>query len=104
MGHERFCGIKQAVSDFELNDFQERKLRQRFIDGIYTEDKNGAYMLSDYGLPKLESILLKIMSEKTPEQKLCLIDQFLNVVHQRSDLAAFFIEGGSNTLTKLSSK
>ena len=103
MGHMQCCGIKEAVEDFELNKYQARKLRQRFVEGTYTEDKNGAYMLSDYGLPKLEKLLLQIMQQDSAEQKLLLIDQFLNVVYCRSDLAALFIEGGSKTLTKLSS-
>ncbi len=103
MGHMQHCGIKEAVEDFELNKYQARKLRQRFIEGTYAEDKNGAYMLSDYGLPKLEKLLLQIMQQDSAEKKLLLIDQFLNVVHCRSDLAALFIEGGSKTLTKLSS-
>jgi hypothetical protein len=32
-----------------------------------------------------------------------LVDRMLNVVHQRGDLAALFIEGGSASLSELSS-
>lgn len=59
--------------------------------------------ISDYGLRKLWSIVEKLMSAKSPEEKLLLIDQMLNVIHQRGDLAALFIEGGSASLSQLSS-
>jgi len=36
------------------------------------------------------------------EQKIPIIDKMLNVVHQRSDIAAWFVEGGSQALSQLS--
>jgi len=57
--------------------------------------------VSDYGLPKLWKIAEKIYQTKKYEEKLLLLDQFLNVIHERGDLAALFIEGGSQSLTKL---
>jgi len=58
--------------------------------------------ISDYGLKKLWAIAEKLMREKSYEKKLLLVDQMLNVVHQRGDLAALFIEGGSSSLSQLS--
>ena len=44
----------------------------------------------------------QLRKAKTPEEKIVIIDQILNVAHQRSDLASWFIEGGSYSLSKLS--
>lgn len=71
--------------------------------GDYATDPNGAWRLSDYGLDKLHGLIQQIVSAKTPEQKLMLVDMALNVVHQRSDLAAMFVEGGTSTLNKVDS-
>ena len=46
---------------------------------------------------------LKLLRAKGPEEKLLLIDRMLNVVHQRSDIAEWFVEGGSRALAQLSS-
>ena len=71
--------------------------------GDFIVDENGTWRLSDYGLPKLEKILFQLMSATGEVEKLLLVDQMLNVVHARSDLAGMFVEGGQNTLNKLAS-
>jgi hypothetical protein len=43
------------------------------------------------------------MSATGDVEKLLLVDQMLNVVHARSDLAGMFVEGGQKTLNKLAS-
>jgi len=58
--------------------------------------------ISDYGLPQLWKIAENLPNSKSAEDKLLLIDQMLNVVHQRGDLASLFIEGGSSSLSQLS--
>jgi hypothetical protein len=65
----------------------------------YFTDLNGSWLLSDYGLPKLEEIYPLIFNAKTDEEKLYACDKALNVIHQRNDLAAMFVEGGSKTLS-----
>ena len=67
----------------------------------YFTDNNGAWMLSDYGLPKLEHLYGDIFSAENGEARLHAIDKALNVMHMRSDLAAMFVEGGSSTLRKI---
>ena len=42
--------------------------------------------------------------ENDYEKKLLLIDSILNIVHQRSDLATWFVQGGRESLTQLSGK
>jgi hypothetical protein len=67
----------------------------------YFTDERGNWTLSDYGLPKLEALYAKIYGAESAEEKLRAIDQALHVVHQRSDLAALFVEGGSETLREI---
>ena len=57
--------------------------------------------VSDYGMEPLQKIYDQIFNANTPEEKLYACDKALNVVHQRSDLAAMFVEGGTSTLTKI---
>jgi len=83
------CGIEtlpEDSSDFYFN---------------FLETKYGT-PISDYGLNKLWDIAFQIAKAKDAKDKLLLIDQMLNVVHQRGDLAALFIEGGSSSLSNLS--
>ena len=64
----------------------------------YFTAKDGSWLLSDYGLDPLKRIYGLIFNAKTPEEKLYACDKALNVVHQRGDLAAMFVEGGIVTL------
>lgn len=63
--------------------------------------KQGQYNISDYGLDKLEALLIELMVTTSYEEKLVYIDRMLNVIHMRSDLASYFIEGGRYTLNEL---
>jgi hypothetical protein len=50
----------------------------------------------------LMTLVGELRRETKPEDKLVTIDKMLNVVHPRSDMASWFIEGGSSSLSKLS--
>lgn len=65
----------------------------------YVED-----YISDYGLEPLKKQYIAIFNAKSPEEQLYAIDKALNVIHQRNDLAAMFIEGGTRTLLKIASQ
>jgi len=74
------------------------------IDGFVSwaiDTEDGHWRISDYGLPKLMTIMGKLHTAATPGRKIMYIDAVLNVVHQRSDLAGLFIEGGIATLVEL---
>jgi hypothetical protein len=75
----------------------------RFFD-YYMNDPEGRMggFISDYGLKPLEELLVQLLKATSPEEKLLLIDRMLNVVHQRSDIADWFVEGGSHALAQLS--
>ena len=84
------CGLTEE--DFEdFDDFDN-----------YISDSNGALRISDYALTKLEQKALELDSLDSYEEKLFKIEQILQTIHQRSDIASWFIEGGTPALSKLS--
>lgn len=87
----------------ELEDDYEYTFTDEQWDKLLNtlEDKDGRWYLSDYGLKPLQALALKLYNAENAEQKIHIIDRMLNVVHQRSDLAAMFVQGGSATLRKI---
>lgn len=65
------------------------------------EDDCGSYLCSDYAWRYLKPLYRDLFSADTAEQQLHVVDKILNVVHQRSDLAAVFVEGGVSTLKEI---
>lgn len=103
-----------AQQFFDYN-FEEDITREKFYELFYEDMKNkffNNYMddpegkmggfISDYGLEPLEKLLVQLLRATNPEEKLLIIDRMLNVVHQRSDIADWFVEGGSHALGQLS--
>lgn len=80
----------------------EKKVIENWNNKYFEEPNSGQLRLSDYGLKPLWKYAEQLLNAKDPIQKIRYIDQMLNVVHQRSDLAAMFVEGGSNALSQLS--
>jgi predicted nucleotidyltransferase/8-oxo-dGTP pyrophosphatase MutT (NUDIX family) len=89
--------MREAIKDHG-HEFTDKQW-ERLVDGMETKD--GRWYVSDYGLPKLERLLFQLAAAETAEAQLLVVDQMLNVVHQRGDLAAMFVEGGSKTLTDI---
>ena len=77
-------------------------MQSRFFDYYLTDPKSGHLYISDYGLPAIEQLTAQLYGENSPEMKVQIIDKILNVVHQRSDLASWFVQGGSSSLSDLS--
>lgn len=75
------------------------ELDEKFGDHIL--DESGHWRISDYGLGPLESLVYEYLAADTPERKLVVLDDMLNIVHQRSDIAAWFVQGGTKSLIKL---
>jgi hypothetical protein len=99
MGHTPIDPV-EALDAYGLK--MSNALSDKLTDYLTTE--KGNWRISDYGLEKLQKIAVDIIASKTPEEKLLLIDRVLNVVHQREDLAAWFVEGGRNSLDELAGK
>jgi hypothetical protein len=100
--------IEEHTSDnVDVKDLRSKliyELSNRFFD-YYMNDEEGEKggFISDYGLEPLMTLLSQLRKETRPEDKLVTIDKMLNVVHQRSDIAKWFVEGGSRALAQLSS-
>jgi hypothetical protein len=89
------AGFEEYV-DLDEDEEQSEKFYYDYMSG----DDSG--YVSDYGLPKLQKLYPELYNEQDPEKLLYIIDKVLNVVHQRSDLATIFIEGGTSTLLQIS--
>jgi len=75
------------------------KFYDKLTDYIWT---GNSHRLSDYGLDPLVELASKLIDTTKAEEQLMIIDRILNVVHFRSDLASWFVEGGREALDELS--
>ncbi len=100
MGHTAY-DVRPELADNGI-EFTDEEWEEWMSN--YFTNKEGSWMLSDYGLPKLEAIYEQIFDAETPENKLYAVDKALNVVHQRNDLSAMFVEGGQATLNAVSNQ
>ena len=85
-------------SDYDLKETPDKDF------GDWILDDAGRWRISDYGTGKLINLCFQIDDAKSAEDALLLLDQMLNVVHQRSDLAAMFVSGGTDLLDHLFSQ
>lgn len=83
----------------EATDAEIEQLDEGFGDHIL--DDTGQWRISDYGIGKLMDAAARLNDAASPEEQLPLLDMMLNVVHQRSDMAANFVEGGQLPLDRL---
>ena len=95
MGHTQ----NDPTEEFQNNGITDDEQKEKFLD--YLSDENGQFRISDFGLPHLEKLAKQLYLAKTPEQQLLITDKMLNIVHQRSDLASWYVEGGFQSLNEL---
>jgi hypothetical protein len=103
MGHSQYFpeeALEDAGRGYTREEFDEKMNDSN--DVYFTDPKSGQWRLSDYGLKPLWDIAQKLARESDDIKKIMYIDQMLNVVHQRSDLASWFVQGGSAALSQLS--
>jgi hypothetical protein len=86
----------------EVRNILKDRLEERFLDYYIEDPKSGHARISDYGLKPLLTNLFDLHRESDYNKKLTIIDKILNIVHQRSDIAAWFVEGGTSSLNQLS--
>ena len=114
-GHQRKtpqqpCTVLPFVSEFIEDNYNpdnmdiedlEGMLYDKVLEKFYDNYIAKGY-ITDYGLKPLRALATELYAENNPMKKLVLIDKILNVVHQTSDLAEWFIQGGSASLNDLS--
>jgi len=107
--------VHPFAQNFFNDNYEEDMTREKFYELLFEEmtgrffdyymndpeGKMGGF-ISDYGLRPLEELLVQLLRANGAEEKLPIIDRMLNVVHQRSDIASWFVEGGSHALAQLS--
>jgi hypothetical protein len=92
-----------SVNREDIRNMLYDEMKSRFFD-YYMDDpehKMGGF-ISDYGLKPLETLLGQLIRSNKAETDIPIIDKMLNVIHQRSDIANWFVEGGSDALAQLS--
>jgi GNAT superfamily N-acetyltransferase len=96
-GHDSQDPVKYA------EEILDEELPEGYFDNdnAFFEDESGSWLISDYALKPLSQYELQLRQAKTSEQKLQIIDRILNIIHQRSDLAGWFVQGGRATLNRL---
>ena len=106
--------ILKLYANTELSGHSSANPDYDFEEYGYTEqDKEEFYnyitKITDYGFSDfngrrlgLTTLLSQLRKAHTPEERVPIIDQILNVVHWTSDLASYFVEGGSSALNQLS--
>ena len=91
-------GHSEAYPDEALAEhFATGEESEAFVDWAI-ETEAGGWRISDYGLDRLFRLAAAASEEADPKRILVICDLMLNVTHQRSDLASWFVEGGSATL------
>ena len=87
-GYEEYIPEENSEKEEQFCDFMEWQ---------------GKCPISDYGLPQLHKILQEIPANcNNPRLLFTILVRLLDVIHQRNDLAAWLIQGGSTTLLELS--
>ncbi len=107
--------IHPFVQAFFNDNYDEDLGKEKFREMLYEEMKELFYeyymddpehkmggFISDYGLRPLQTLNNQLMRSTKPENDVPIIDKMLNVLHQRSDIANWFVEGGSHALAHLS--
>ena len=96
--------MESVLEDYFEEDEGSAKaaeLQDAFCDWL-VDLPDGGWRISDYGTPKMFEPFALAIDAKSAEDRLVYLDMILNIVHQRSDLAAWFVEGGSYTLSGIS--
>ncbi len=99
-------GVNTAISGHAtytyqevLDDHFESEEIEQFVDwAIQCET---GWRLTDIGIARLFPLCAAAAEATDPADILVLCDLIMNVAHQRSDLASWFVAGGSQTLSEL---
>ena len=90
-------GVELSDDYGECADWLEEK---GLYDWMQMPDGSDAW--SDFGIEPLWEIIEEYDESLPPEKVLVLINRALDVAHCRGDLSSIFIQGGRNTLSKIS--
>lgn len=91
------------VSDWtEAMEYIEKNGYDQVLDNILPRFSNGQDLISDYGLKPLGEIVVELLQTNDHNKIIVLINKALDISHQRSDLSELFIDGGYESLNRIS--
>jgi hypothetical protein len=104
------CEVNPHVRNFIEDNYNPDNMDVEDLEGMLLDNLKERFYwdylskgyITDYGLDALRTLATQLYGENNPKEKLVTIDKILNVVHQTSDLAAWFIQGGASALSDLS--
>lgn len=98
----------QRIADQIVENARKVTANTILIESDMNQEINTDFFNDDEGIPRagdaaesLGDMADRLEAAKTAEQQLQIIDRILSMIHHRSDLAGWFIEGGRETLDKL---
>ena len=96
-GHEQDDPVKYA------NSITEETYPENYFEILenFFNDEKGMWRISDFAIKPLQKLAYQLVATANPEEQLQLVDKVLNIVHQRSDLSSWFVQGGFQTLNQL---
>lgn len=102
-----FISVNTEISGHKEVDGRE-KLKERFdsedeIDAFidWAIETETGWRISDYAMEDMIDLAALATETESADALLVVVDRMLNLAHQRSDLASWFVEGGTRTLTAL---
>lgn len=98
------CGHLEYEPELYLEEQGYGWIDERWLSNFYDhiiDPVEKSYRISDMGFPRLTEYLSEMISTPDLLTKLYWADRILSVAHYRSDLAAWFIQGGSATLDEI---
>lgn len=100
MGHTSFDPVGM------LKDQMDEDVANDTFDGFedYVIDDYGQWRISDYAMQPLMEDAYRILAAENPTDRILAVDRAINRIHQRGDIAKFFVEGGARTLNQLAGK
>ncbi|MCK9434995.1 MAG: hypothetical protein M0R32_09305 [Candidatus Cloacimonetes bacterium] len=101
MGHTPYSPVDM------MNDQVDEEVTEADFEGFenYIIDKNsGQWRISDYAMEPLMEDAYRIIAAQNTTDRIIAVDRAINRIHQRSDIAKFFVEGGTSTLNQLAGK
>lgn len=85
-----------GIDWFDEEDPKDKELMDKFVWDYIPSDA-----FSDYAFSHLEPLWMDLAEAKTAENQLLVVDKVFNVMHQRGDISAYFVQGGMSTLNSL---
>lgn len=101
--YNKWNSYKEELGLDEDDDYEamtEFLDNMNFFEWFQLPDESSPW--SDFGIKPLEKIISEYNESLSPEKVLVLLNKALDVVHCRGDLSSIFIQGGRQTLSRIS--